>query len=364
MLAVARDEKKYSRNESVESNMRPLITKLSLFAFSLIATLLVLELLFRMLMPGWAPMQADRSFWVYDDLLGWSHKANEKGTYNHPDFSVSVSNNPDGQRDLEYTVERIQGKNRMLVLGDSMGWGFGVELEERFSEILESKYPDWEVINASVSGYGTDQELLYYKHRGSKYQPDVVLVLFHPNDVRNVNRSTMYWHNKPKFELVNGALQLTGHPVPKPSIKQRLDRFFLGNTYFLSRLYRPLKSTYWSFKRLLRGNKGGGDSNVAHPHALTGALFQELQKATKENGSHLVVVSCPGEEEQGGEEAIQYLTDVLSTAGIPYLSLDQAFEGKGKATRFEHDRHWNVAGHRLAAEAIDSFLTEAGILSN
>lgn len=351
---------------SVKSNMRPLITKLSLFSFSLIMTLLILELLFRILMPGWAPMQADRKFWVYDDLLGWSHKANEEGTYNHPDFSVSVSNNPDGQRDLEYTVERIQGKNRMLVLGDSMGWGFGVELEERFSEVLESKYPDWEVINASVSGYGTDQELLYYKHRGSKYQPDVVLVLFHPNDVENVNRSTMYWHNKPKFELINGALQLiTSHPVPKPSIKQRLDKFFLGNTYFLSRLYGPLKSAYWSMKRSLRGNNGSSsESHAENPHALTGALFHELDKTTKENGSRLVVVSCPGAEEAGGEEAIQYLTDMLSTAGIPYLSLDPAFEGKDKTTRFEHDRHWNVTGHRLAAEAIDSFLKDTGIISN
>lgn len=349
--------------------MRPLITKLSLFVFSLIATLLVLELLFRMLMPGWAPMQADRSFWIYDDLLGWSHKANEKGTYNHPDFSVSVSNNPDGQRDMEYPVERISGKNRMLVLGDSMGWGFGVELEERFSEIIESKYPDWEVINASVSGYGTDQQLLYYKHRGAKYQPDVVLVLFHPNDVLNVSNSYMYWHYKPKFELVNGALQLTNQPVPKPSIKQRIDRFFLGNTYFLSRLYRPLNSAYYDFRRLLRGDEKDGTNveppHVEQPHALIKALFLELQKATIENGSRLVVVSCPAAGEGKPAEAaesIQHLSGALSAAGIPYLPLDQAFEGKGITTRFEHDRHWNADGHRLAAETIDSFLKDTGIV--
>jgi hypothetical protein len=317
--------------------------------------------MFRMLMPEYAPMQADRNFWVYDDLLGWSHKANENGTYNHPDFSVSVSNNRDGHRDLEYPVERIQGKNRMLVLGDSMAWGFGVELEERFSEILESKYSDWEVINASVSGYGTDQELLYYKYRGAKYQPDVVLVLFHPNDVGNVNTSDNYWHNKPKFELVNGALQLTNQPVPKPSVKQHLDRFIFGHTYFLSRLYSLLKNT---FKRLLGGDEGGNDTNVEHPHALIEAIFLELQKITIENGSRLVVVSCPGAEVPGGAEAIQDLSGVFSAAGIPFLSLDLAFEGKEMATRFENDPHWNADGHRLAAEAIESFLTSKGIVSN
>jgi len=341
--------------------MRPLITKLSLASFSLITTLLLLELMFRMLMPDWAPMQADRSFWVHDDQLGWSHKANEQGSYNHPDFFVSVSNNSDGQRDLEYPVERVQGKNRMLVLGDSMGWGFGVELEERFSEILEAKYSDWEIINTSVSGYGTDQELLYYKNRGAKYQPDVVLVLFHPNDVGNVNTTANYWHNKPKFELVNGALQLTNQPVPEPSVKQRLDRFLLGNTYFLSRLYSTLKN---AFKWLLGADEGGNNADEEHSHALIKALFLELQKITLENGSRLVVVSCPGAEEPGGTEVIQDLSGLFSAAGIPFLSLDPAFKGNEAATQFEHDRHWNADGHRLAADAIDSFLTDIGVVPN
>src|SRR4030095_12115366 len=99
----------------------------------------------------------------------------------NPEFSVEVSINSHGQRDDEYPVERT-GKRRMFVLGDSLGWGFGVELHERFSERMEDIHPDWEIINASVSGYSTDQELLYLQHQGMVFAPDVVLLLFHPND--------------------------------------------------------------------------------------------------------------------------------------------------------------------------------------
>ena len=41
----------------------------------------------------------------------------------------------------------------MLILGDSFGWGYGVEHHERFSKILEDAHPDWEIINASVTGF-------------------------------------------------------------------------------------------------------------------------------------------------------------------------------------------------------------------
>lgn len=41
----------------------------------------------------------------------------------------------------------------MLILGDSFGWGYGVEHHERFSKILEEAHPDWEIISASVTGF-------------------------------------------------------------------------------------------------------------------------------------------------------------------------------------------------------------------
>ena len=71
---------------------------------------------------------------------------------------------------------------RKLVLGDSFGWGFGVEHQEQFGEILENMHPDWEIVNASVSDYSTDQQYLFYREKGMSFKPDIVLLLFYEND--------------------------------------------------------------------------------------------------------------------------------------------------------------------------------------
>jgi len=48
---------------------------------------------------------------------------------------VEVVINSKGMRDGEHSMVPT-GKRRMLILGDSFGWGYGVEHHERFSKIL------------------------------------------------------------------------------------------------------------------------------------------------------------------------------------------------------------------------------------
>ena len=39
------------------------------------------------------------------------------------------------------------------------------------------------MINAGVSGYSTDQELLWYRNEGIKYETDLVILVIAGNDV-------------------------------------------------------------------------------------------------------------------------------------------------------------------------------------
>ena len=45
-------------------------------------------------------------------------------------------------------------------------------------------------------------------------------------------------------------------------------------------------------------------------------------------------------------------------AGVAYLALDASFIAAGRElpVEFPHDRHWNPAGHAVAAGAIEEFL--------
>ena len=120
--------------------MKKLFVRMSLLVASILLTLGLVEIASRVFLPQTRPLRGDRNFWIYDDLLGWKHKPLGQGTFKHPHFSVSVSINSQGLRDDEYSLERVPGKKRLVILGASNTWGFGVEHRETFSDILESKY--------------------------------------------------------------------------------------------------------------------------------------------------------------------------------------------------------------------------------
>lgn len=78
---------------------------------------------------------------------------------------------------------------RILLLGDSVAWGDGIDYPEQlFSSILEKKlaakdHKTYEVINAGVFGYATFQELRYLELYGMKLKPDMIILQFCLNDV-------------------------------------------------------------------------------------------------------------------------------------------------------------------------------------
>ena len=307
----------------------------------------------RLWFPAWAPARPERAdFWVYDDLLGWAHRPGQHGRLVHRDFSVEVDISSQGLRDAEYPYERTS-KKRMLVLGDSYGWGFGVEHDEVFSEILERRHPDWEIINASVSGYGTDQQLLYLERRGRRFAPDAVLLLFNSSDFENNSSGVQYWHNKPFFALDGDRVTLKNHPVPRLTLKQRLDRFFMGKTYLLSRLYRPTLGRHLAWWQPGDRVDLGPYDSIEYKELMAQRLLDQIHERCREMEARFVLVSSPLLP-----EAREVLEVWSRRAGVPYLALEASFVAAGRELplEFAHDRHWNPAGHAIAAGAIEEFL--------
>ena len=98
-----------------------------------------------------------------------------------PQFGHTVSFSSAGMRDRERAVERPAGVFRILVLGDSFMEALQVPFEASFPSLLERGLERkagkrFEVLNASVSGWGTDDELQYLTTYGMKWKPDLVLV--------------------------------------------------------------------------------------------------------------------------------------------------------------------------------------------
>ena len=107
----------------------------------------------------------------------------------------TVTINSEGLRNPEVSRQKAESGYRILVLGDSVAFGWGVDEQEAFPRCIEKKLNDapqrpgqearthYEVINAAVPGYGLYQELKQLAEIGKRYEPDMVILTLINNDI-------------------------------------------------------------------------------------------------------------------------------------------------------------------------------------
>ena len=110
-------------------------------------------------------------FYLFDATLGWRNVPNWTAKTRGQPLTI----NSRGLRDREYTLAKPLGVKRLLVLGDSFVWGYGVGDDDIFTEVLERRFESerrpWQVVNTGVSGWGTDQQYLFLKNEGLSISP-------------------------------------------------------------------------------------------------------------------------------------------------------------------------------------------------
>lgn len=125
---------------------------------------------------------------VPDPVLVFKHAPGLRRTYQ----GVGVSINSLGLRDRELENKR-NGEMRILLLGDSVTFGWGVPIEATFGRkmepILSAKlHRPVRTINSGVGSYNTVQEYSFLKMDGDIIKPDAVVLLYVDNDIE-INRS-------------------------------------------------------------------------------------------------------------------------------------------------------------------------------
>src|SRR5207249_4029396 len=102
-----------------------------------------------------------------------------------------VSVNPRGLRGKLASYERSPGRTRLLFLGDSIVFGYGVTQGEGVTARVETRLSNENVpaegINAGVPSYNAEQEVEFLEMEGVRYRPDWVIVGVCWNDI---NRKT------------------------------------------------------------------------------------------------------------------------------------------------------------------------------
>lgn len=178
----------------------------------------------------------------FDSDLGWRWRESQsfsgQGVTYHFD---SV-----GLRTAEFGEEVDFSKPRILFIGDSVTFGFGLNYRQTFpakiGELLDHKFS---IVNAAVEGYGSDQAYLRMQQVINYVRPSVIVATFiaDHND-RNLNRDRRqvlrcfeFSAYKPVPALFNGELVLRS---PAKPVDQRASRVLMAATDVYDRLRHSL----------------------------------------------------------------------------------------------------------------------------
>ncbi len=161
---------------------RIVVFNIFLIIITCIIVLTIGEIYFRLFKPqSIVPRYVETSSYGIRKNIG-----NVRGKMITSEYKHKFNTNSQGFRGKrEYSLEKPPNTNRIVVLGDSVTLGHGVEDEETFSAVLEkrlSQIKPTEVINMGVSGFGTAEELIQLRNVGLKYNPDLAILAYFPND--------------------------------------------------------------------------------------------------------------------------------------------------------------------------------------
>lgn len=216
----------------------------------------------------------------FDSELGWAPIPN----YRFQEGARKVTSNSHGFRSNEIESE----KKQILVLGDSVVWGFKVSDDETIPYFLEQKFDpeEYQVHNLGVSGYGIGQYYLYLKRHVDMFKnlEHVVLVISSYNDIANTASNTYYGLRKPLYTLEDGRLTLTDS-----SIQYFCLRNIMGSSYLSGRLLSGRDELERSLGRAF----GDRTLNETDTSTVIGLLIEKIHDITTKNGGELTVVLSP-----------------------------------------------------------------------
>ena len=289
----------------------------------------------------------------YSETYGWEPRPGAVALVEGQRTSINAA----GQRGTLHANARTPGRPRLLMIGDSVAFGFGVADEQTFSADLESD--GYEVVNLAVPGYGTDQALLRLEREGAAYRPDLVLLHFCLQNDFVDNASATYFydglHPKPYFTLEHGAL------VP------HLDHLRLPA---LARSGLWLHEHSFLFNRLLgRGAPAPADWAERRAQALDDTLAvrdltvrliaRAAEVARAQGGAFALVVHPSRRAFREGSSWLAFLRDAPELRGVTLVDMGVRARADGFALEeltLDAIGHLNASGHRETASVIERTL--------
>jgi len=294
---------------------------------------------------------------------------------------VPVFINNLGMRGADTTIEKPRGVFRIIGVGDSITFGYGVRYEDTFLQVLERKLNAsapkglrYEVLNAGIPATGLEYYTHFIEAKAPSLDPDLIVMSMALNDIDP--------------ELNPEPREL----VAKPSVFRAMNGFALTHSDLYSAVYVQTKSLLYKLDVLsLEDNDGFGFLAIEPPSAAQAKAREAVSHYLKRisdftRARHIAfrVVVFPVEPQLSkealqlyarqlhlyfGDDVIngqpqQWIRQFGANDGFPVLDLLPAMQRADHGQLFLRNRsitfdpvHPSPIGHELAGEEITRFLS-------
>jgi len=287
-----------------------------------------------------------------DPQLFWRLKPNQD-CYTKVDHKP-VHVNSRGTRGPEFQIPKPANTIRILSLGDSKTFGWGLTEAESYSGLIEQMLQQHvgggkkvEVINAGVNAWSYAQMHVYLREHGLKYQPDIVVLA-------DANLWTQFSErNSPEF--VKAFMR-------RVWLKNFLRRFATYNyvmEYQLREVYERHRSKFIPLDP--KQDTFFKEQQAKDPDAYFREHIAGICTLARSNGIKPVLLHMPtlGHlRDPDSNNVIKAKTAVSDQLGVPLVDMTGEMKPKGKEVFLEADEaHLNVPGNQLVAQRLFPILT-------
>ncbi len=284
---------------------------------------------------------------IIEEPIGYRNQPNLTGNF----FGVPVSINSIGLRDQEVSA-KTNSEFRILVMGDSMPFGIGVQVEDSFPAQLEqllqqnsTSQKHIHTLNLGVPSYNTEQELTQLKQIGMGLEPDLVALLFSANDLQ----AKMWIFDKRRSWFTDLA-----------------QRSYAASLIYTA--YKHLKRRFANVKPIEKPRTAVTKQQPSPPSRAANSAWNSVQRSLSEMNILLKRRGIPFLLFTFNE-APQYtknLSEIGKTEDIPVIHLDSStdrrwdrYEPK-ETSNSVTDSHPNELGNRIIATMMADYLILSG----
>jgi lysophospholipase L1-like esterase len=296
---------------------------------------------------GWptstAAFEHNEPFWITDSNL-----IERTTAHNEVSGSFDVSSNADGLRAPVHSREKAPGEWRLMMLGCSTTFGWGVDDPHSFPAQLEqiaraSGHEDVSVINGGQPGYTSFQGRWLWEETLAAYSPDVVVIGYVVQDARRVAYS----------DKSQAVLQQDG-------------RFLKDNVLYKSRVYWALRAWIGGIQIKAKERTNDGTDGIYRvPPADYADNLRALVAGVKEVGAVPILFGFPLEREGYTALHRRILKAAASELRIRHIDMQVGMDKQSRddLLYFERDRgHANTAGNRQIAQWMFDYLADQSLM--